>query len=97
MEEGATGCDECTPGSYCKEGAPAPLPCPAGTHQDLTLTTPMTSEGQCIECGAGVFCPTGTEAPTNCSAGTYNPVARQSECVKCEAGRFQVSLPCDRI
>ena len=94
---GAVDCWECEPGHYCLPGASAPLPCPAGTHQDLTLTSPMTSEGQCIECGAGVFCPTGAEAPTNCSAGTYNPVARQSECVKCEAGRFQVSLPCDRI
>ena len=86
---GAVDCWECEPGHYCLPGASAPLPCPAGTHQDLTLTSPMTSEGQCIECGAGVFCPTGAEAPTNCSAGTYNPVARQSECVKCEAGRFQ--------
>ena len=88
-EEGATGCDECTLGSYCLPGASAALPCPAGTHQDLTLTTPMTSEAQCIVCGAGTFCPIGAEAPTNCSAGTFSEVARQPECIKCAAGTFQ--------
>ena len=89
---GALDCWVCEPGHYCLEGASAPLPCPSGTHQDLTLTTPMTSDAQCVACGAGTFCPTGAEAPTNCSAGTFGEGARQSECTKCEAGRFQVCL-----
>ena len=85
----ALDCWACEPGHYCLQGASAPLPCPSGTHQDLTLTTPMTSEAQCVGCGAGTFCPIGAETPTNCSAGIHAALAQQSECAKCNAGRYQ--------
>ena len=88
-EANGTACATCTTGSYCLPGASAPLPCPVGTHQDLALTTPMTSESQCIECRAGSFCPTGAAVPTNCSAGTFSSVGRQSACLKCSKGEFQ--------
>ena len=36
-------------GYYCEAGASAPLPCPGGTHMDLSLPV-MTSVEQCVIC-----------------------------------------------
>ena len=35
-EEGTTVCKACVAGSYCPEGAAAPLPCPATTFSSAT-------------------------------------------------------------
>ena len=87
--EGGTACDRCTPGYYCKEGAAAPLPCPAGTRTNASLDV-MKSQDDCITCGEGSFCPVGSANATACAAGTYNELAGQGKCLKCAAGTFQV-------
>ena len=45
----ATSCKQCTPGNYCGEGASAPLPCPAGRHQNASLPV-MTTSDECVVC-----------------------------------------------
>ena len=54
-ELGATGCKQCTPGYYCGEAASAPLPCPAGRHQNASLVV-MTSPDECVVCPIGTAC-----------------------------------------
>ena len=75
-------------GYFCEERAAAALPCPGGTHQDMSLDV-MTSEAQCVNCLAGAFCSVGSDEPTQCAAGTYQDEPRQDTCKPCEAGTFQ--------
>ena len=76
---GATSCKPCTSGNYCPAGASAPLPCPAGTHQNLTMSV-MTSVTDCVICPAGTSCFVGSTKPTPCSPGFFNPTAQQQQC-----------------
>ena len=84
----ATRCKDCELGFFCPYGASVPLPCPAGTKMDLTLSV-MTSEADCITCTNGTFCPVGSANATLCAAGTYNALERQRSCNKCVAGKYQ--------
>ena len=73
---------------YCAEGSAAPLPCPGGTHKDVSLTV-MTSVADCVICPTGTFCSVGSETPTDCAPGTFNDQLNASTCVNCVAGTFQ--------
>ena len=84
----STACEDCTPGYYCAEGSAAPLPCPGGTHKDLTLIT-MTTVNDCVICPVGTFCSVGSVEPTDCAPGTFNNQLNASICENCAAGTFQ--------
>jgi len=43
----------CPTGSYCPAGTKAPIPCPAGTYNDLTTKATLSD---CKACVAGKFC-----------------------------------------
>jgi len=45
-------CKPCSIGFYCPDGTPAPIPCPAGTYNDLDNTAK-----ECQTCPAGKYCP----------------------------------------
>lgn len=60
-------CKPCMVGNYCPEGTPAPIPCLAGTFNDLDNTAK-----ECQTCPAGKYCPTGTSVPLKCIPGTYS-------------------------
>ena len=85
---GSTACETCTPGYYCAEGSAAPLPCPGGTHKDLTLAV-MTTVDDCVICPVGTFCSVGSAEPSNCAPGTFNDQLNASTCKNCAAGTFQ--------
>ena len=85
-------CTPCTPGSYCPEGASAPLPCKAGTHQNATmrlLNISMTSADDCIACPPGSACVTGAADPALCAPGSFGPEAQMPSCKLCAAGSYQ--------
>ena len=42
--EGATACNDCTPGYYCNEGAAAALPCPGGTTKPAGFVGAMHAQ-----------------------------------------------------
>ena len=86
---GTTAClAACEPGSYCAEGAGAPLPCSGGTYSSAT---DLSSADQCQTTDPGFYAPTGSTQQTKCSPGTVAPNARMSSCVKCAAGKYQAN------
>ena len=84
--EGEKACVACEPGSYCPEGASAPLPCAEGTYSNAT---DIASADQCIMAVAGYYAPTGSTNQTVCSPGTVAPNAKMGACETCAAGSFQ--------
>ena len=86
-EANATGCLLCERGSYCDEGAAAPLPCDAGSYSGNA--TGLTSIDSCFECPEGAFCPAGSIEPKNCSQGTFAAFPRTQLCEACQAGSYQ--------
>ena len=89
-EQNSTACEICTPGYYCAEGSAAPLPCPGGTHANLSLTV-MTSIHDCVICPVGTFCSVGSAEPIECAPGTYNDQLNASTCANCAPGTFQAA------
>ena len=85
---GSTACDTCTPGYYCAEGSAAPLPCPGGTHKDLTLAV-MTTVDDCVICPSGTSCPVGSAQPVPCLPGSYSALSNAMTCDLCSNGEFQ--------
>ena len=83
---GQTACFECIPGSFCAEGASAPLPCLKGSYSS---TPGLESAGQCTTCPAGSFCSTGSLDHTQCNPGTYADVEGLSTCELCNPGTYQ--------
>ena len=84
---GATACSSaCERGSFCAEGAGAPLPCSGGTYSGAT---DLSSAAQCQTTAPGFYAPTGSTQQTPCSPGTVAPSASMSSCLKCEAGKYQ--------
>ena len=84
---GATACSgACERGSFCAEGAGAPLPCSGGTYSGATN---LSSAAQCQTTDSGFYAPTGSTQQTPCSPGTVAPSASMSSCLKCEAGKYQ--------
>ena len=54
---GGTKCHACAPGSYCPEGASAPLPCSEGTYSiitDLGAAADCTGAGR-LMCGHSLY------------------------------------------
>ena len=88
--QGASGATECSaacePGSFCAEGAGAPLPCSGGTDASAT---DLSNAAQCQTTDPGFYAPTGSTVQTPCSPGTVAPSASMSSCVKCGAGKYQ--------
>ena len=90
--DGKTECKPCTVGSYCAEGAAAPLPCKAGTYQNetmLQLNLSMTSADDCLECPTGHRCVGGQSEPKLCGVGSFASIQGAAGCSECEAGSFQ--------
>ena len=88
-ESGATACSNaCKGGSFCAEGAGAPLPCSGGTY---SAATDLSSAAQCQTTGPGFYAPTGSMQQTPCSPGTVAPDAGMSSCLKCAAGKYQAN------
>ena len=69
-EMGASGCDECTPGYYCPEGAATPIPCRGGTYGP---SAGLASPEQCVDVVFDEWAPTGASAPERCFTGFYCP------------------------
>jgi len=89
---GAISCRNCTAGYVCVEGSSAPQPCPGGTHANQTTLDIhgfLSSLDDCVVCPRGTFCSVGSTDATPCPPGTHNPVAEQSTCIDCSAGKFQ--------
>jgi hypothetical protein len=83
---GGTACFPCTAGSYCPEGAAAPLPCKQGTYSDATG---LSSPTQCTEAVPGFYATTGSIEQMPCSPGTRQPEPGMGQCGPCVAGTFQ--------
>ena len=72
----------CTPGHYCPGGQTFPLPCPAGTYNNLVG---RDAQDDCLTCFAGRYCNSSTDTPGcascacpkghYCAAGVTEPVA----------------------
>lgn len=43
----------CPEGTYCPEGIPTPVKCPAGTFNNFTG---LKTEGECTRCAPGMYC-----------------------------------------
>ena len=84
----STACEVCTPGFYCRAGAAAALPCPAGTTSNASLAV-MTSDADCDACPAGTACSVGSEVALGCLPGSFSASARQGRCELCPAGQYQ--------
>ncbi|MGH0168698.1 UNVERIFIED_CONTAM: hypothetical protein FKN15_055273 [Acipenser sinensis] len=78
--EGAGG--PCPVSHYCPGGSAQPLPCPAGTYNNLT------GQAKCFQCGAGYYCPekTSTYSDFPCPPGFYCP----------DGTRYATQFPCPR-
>ncbi|XP_078371420.1 uncharacterized protein LOC144655075 [Oculina patagonica] len=99
---GLTGCYECPPGTYYKNGACES--CAEGTYQDKTAQT------SCKACPAGTsskkgsydcrpICPPGRYSKDGlgpfcefCSNGTYQDKAQQTSCVACPKGTYTLHI-----
>ena len=68
------------------EGSTAHVPCPEGTHSNVTG---LNNSDLCTACAAGTFCFAGSTEPTNCSAGTYAEEAERNLCDACPEGKYQ--------
>lgn len=75
-------CRACGIGNYCPEGSSTPVPCPAGTYNNVTNVLE-----KCYTCPAGKYCPLGTDFPLKCAAGTYS-TTEQSSCSFCNIGTY---------
>ena len=84
--ESSTACLDCGPGTYCKEGASAALPCAAGRY---SAASNVGSADACSACPPGSFCFAGATAPSPCSAGTHATNARSTLCDPCPVGTYQ--------
>ena len=86
---GATACSAaCEPGSYCAEGAGAPLPCSEGTYSSATN---LSSADQCQTTDPGNFAPTGSMQQIPCSRGSVQPLGGKGSCDACAAGKYQAN------
>lgn len=85
----ATGCLACLAGSYCPEGAAAPLMCAAGSYSSATN---LKSAAECSVCPKGSFCPTGATAPSACGLATAAPSESMSLCTTCTEGTYEDTL-----
>ncbi|CAM4612397.1 unnamed protein product [Lepidochelys kempii] len=72
----------CPVSHFCPEGTSYPLPCPAGTYNNLTR------QAACSPCAAGYYCPENTTSYHTypCPPGFYCP----------KATRFATEFPCPR-
>ena len=84
-KEGMQACIACEPGSFCPEGASAPLPCAEGSYSNATN---LTRAKDCTETTPGHFAPTGSTEQMPCSAGTVQPNTGKGACSPCAAGSF---------
>ena len=60
----------CPEGHYCPQQTQFPIPCPAGTFNNVTM---LTAEAECQDCPPGSYCEVpGLSTPSGpCSAGFY--------------------------
>ena len=58
---------KCPRGHYCAGNDATPLPCPAGTYQNVT------GQAECKTCPPGYYCLEGSERPLPCVQGHYCP------------------------
>lgn len=84
--DGETVCKPCTPGSFCREGAGAALPCKEGTYSS---GTDLRSADECTPSDPGFYAVTGSMEQTPCSPGSVAPQGSMRSCIKCAAGKFQ--------
>ena len=73
-------------GSYCAEGASAPLPCVAGSY---STATNLTAAGECTDASPGHFATTGSTQQTACAKGSYTDAYGQGACTPCAGGTYQ--------
>ena len=69
----ATGCEDCTPGSYCRTGSIQGAPCPGGTYGN---STGLVTVDQCVPVGPGEWAPLGSPLPGELCASrslSYHP------------------------
>jgi len=95
--------DICPPGTYCPAGSSWPVPCEAGTYNNIS------QQASCKVCPAGFFCQANSTEPVPCPSGywcghgtkfgyqnacpegTFNSLIEQSsieDCVNCTAGFY---------
>jgi hypothetical protein len=84
--QGKLECKSCQAGSYCPQGAGAPLPCLEGSYSSATN---LSSHTQCLPTEPGYFTPKGSVAPLPCGPGSAMPNASMAACDKCVAGKYQ--------
>ena len=79
-----SGITTCNQGYYCP-GDVAPIPCQAGTYNNLYGKTSISA---CINCSisyTGFYCGIGTITPGGCPSGSY---LQNSQCITCPPGSF---------
>ena len=66
----------CTIGHSCPSGSSAPVPCAAGTYNNVT------GQSSCPQCPAGYYCVAQTDDYSlyPCPAGRFNPLPLNVEC-----------------
>ncbi|GIQ81354.1 hypothetical protein KIPB_002301, partial [Kipferlia bialata] len=74
----------CDVGSYCPQGTPVAVKCPAGTYR---TEAGGASADDCVACSAGHYCPLGSQYEIECSAGYYCPDNSSSPTL-CSAGTW---------
>ena len=96
---GATQCEACLLGHYCKEGASRPVPCPERTYAATTdreaiysNTTDPWSLKMCTPTEPGHYATAGSEDQSQCSPGTFQVYGFSSSCPSCLAGTYQDEL-----
>lgn len=76
----------CPTNHYCEEGTSSPLPCPAGTYNNLT------GQSVCFPCPEGYFCPENITTYENfpCPVGHYcKSGTRNNDQYPCPRGTFR--------
>ena len=103
MQPNSTYGGMCPPGTYCPSGSSWPIPCEAGTYNNIS------QQAKCKWCPPGFYCPANSTFPiecppgnwcengttdaysNSCPPGTFNSLFRQSsrsDCTLCTPGSY---------
>jgi hypothetical protein len=80
-------CQACNLGSYCPEGSPRSIPCPAGTSYPLFNASRASD---CFSCPAGTFALSGASACYACGADQTSAAGAET-CNPCVPSAFSVT------
>jgi hypothetical protein len=78
----------CPTGFYCPADTTQPVPCPAGTYNNLQNKSAVSD---CKACPPGRYCQMNSTFPTDCSSGSFRDTAgaaSQVDCTTCTPGNY---------